>query len=107
MISKSKENKTYDDTSLHHCVSLFGIILVVVSFLVSCAISASFVIDWFNLTYPINVFMIPVYFIVWLMVTSFIESFMVMFVLMATFVTDEQFEKLWTKYHEKRRNTHE
>lgn len=107
MTSKSKENKSYEDTSLHSCVSLFGTILIVVSFLVSCAISASFVIDWFNLTYPINVFMIPVYFIVWLMVMCFIESFMVMFVLMAIFVTDEQFEKLWTKYHKNRRHTHE
>lgn len=107
MISKSKENKSYEDTPLHRCVSLFGTILIVVSFLVSCAISASFIINWFDLTYPINVFMIPVYFIVWLMVVSFVESFMLMFVLMATFVTDEQFEKLWTKYHEKRRNTHE
>ena len=107
MTSKSKESKTYEDTPIHSCVSLLGIVLTVVSFLVSCAISATLVIDWFDLTYPINLFMLPVYVVVWMMVTCFIESFLIMFVLMTTFVTDEQFEKLWTKYHEKRRNTHE
>ena len=103
----NKKKITYHDSLIHGVVCTTGFILLGTSTVLCMGHSAYLICDWFYDPNGVNLFMLPLYVLLWMIMSGFMMSFCIIVILFVLFLMDEYYERKWInkygEYHERSR----
>lgn len=94
-----KKKVTYHDSLIHGVVCTTGFILLGVSAVLCMGYSAYLICDWFYDPNGVNLFMLPLYVLLWMVMSGFTISFCLIVILFIMFLVDEYYERKWINKH--------